>query len=328
MTDITVQLDDRVRLMSALMAATDYPDVAQARRPHGSHMHARGTRRYLARLRDHDAVRATQALLNAGTSPEALFALALGLSLPYFDSDELPDWSPQGYDTLIRNFYQTAELDQWWADEAHEWEKAQADCARILSQVDIKAFLEPFTGPISESLVFLPNISYPTDYEFGVRSGDQLVAIVPPRLAWGDNPPWPFDEDAAHVIRAAIVQFGRQLMTPYFAEHAAQMTAIADAPLPVTPQFASQYPTWQEQFTAIFLSGIVGIYLEDYVSPKEANAYVLMERKVNGLSSLPAVISVLRRYLGERATGRYRALHEFLPVFPKQLRIANRIVSL
>lgn len=328
MTDIAVKIDDRVRLMSALFAATDYPDAAQARRPHGTHVHARSTRRHLAHLRDHEAARQTQAILNAGATPEALFSLALSLRLPHLTLDVMPEWVPPAYDAALRDFYQTADLDQWWAEEAFEWDKAQADCARILSQMDFKAFVEPFAGVISERLVFIPNISYPTDYELALRDGDHLYAIVPPRLAWGDSPPWPFDEDAAHVIRAAIEHYGRMLMTPYFVEHVSQMKAISTTALPVTAQFASLYPTWQDQFTTLFLSGMVAIYLEDYVSPREASSYVLMERRVRGLSSLPAVISVLRRYLSERAAGRYDSLHEFLPVFPKQLRIANRIVSL
>jgi hypothetical protein len=43
---------------------------------------------------------------------------------------------------------------------------------------------------------------------------------------------------------------------------------------------------------------------------------------------LPGMISVLRRYLSERENGRYNSLLDFMPIFPKQLRIANRIVTL
>jgi hypothetical protein len=53
-----------------------------------------------------------------------------------------------------------------------------------------------------------------------------------------------------------------------------------------------------------------------------------MERKVNGMGFLPGTISVWRRYLSEREAGRYSSLMDFLPVFPKQLRVANRIVTL
>ena len=72
----------------------------------------------------------------------------------------------------------------------------------------------------------------------------------------------------------------------------------------------------------------MAIYLEDHVSQAEANAYVLMERKVRGLEVLPGVISVFRRYVTELENGRYQNLLDLLPNFSRQLRVANRIVTL
>ncbi|MBZ0288207.1 MAG: hypothetical protein K8I30_11380, partial [Anaerolineae bacterium] len=54
--DVVVRLDDRIRLMSALLAATNWPDKSQERQPHGTHAHARATRKYLAEWIKHDAV--------------------------------------------------------------------------------------------------------------------------------------------------------------------------------------------------------------------------------------------------------------------------------
>jgi len=42
---------------------------------------------------------------------------------------------------------------------------------------------------------------------------------------------------------------------------------------------------------------------------------------------LPGTVSVMRRYLQEVGGGKYRNLAEFLPVFPKQLRVARKIVT-
>jgi hypothetical protein len=53
-----------------------------------------------------------------------------------------------------------------------------------------------------------------------------------------------------------------------------------------------------------------------------------MERKTQGMVVLPGMVSVLRRYLGEYEGGRYTTLMDFLPVFPKQLRVAAKIVTL
>ena len=67
--------------------------------------------------------------------------------------------------------------------------------------------------------------------------------------------------------------------------------------------------------------------LEDYVSEAEAKAYILMERKVRGMTILPGTVSVLRRYMQELGN-KYESLIDFLPIFPRQLRIAKKIVTL
>ena len=152
--------------------------------------------------------------------------------------------------------------------------------------------------------------------------------MTAPRLAWGDSPPWPFDEDPAHVYRAALSQFGRLLLHKYLHRNAARLAEATQTPLPVSEEFTKRYTTWEEQFAALWLAAAVAIYLEDYVSQAEAKAYVLMARKAQGMTILPGTVSVLRRYLNEREAGRYSEMMDFLPIFPKQLRVAKRIVTL
>jgi hypothetical protein len=194
--------------------------------------------------------------------------------------------------------------------------------------IEFRPFLKPFLGEVSEELIFIPSISYPTNLEIGIRHNNELVCVAPPRLAWGDSPPWPFDEDPGHVYRAALSQYGRLLMLAYLRENAEQLATVAETPLPVSDQFRAKFPTWQEQFTNLFVAAAAALYLEKTISKAEANAYILMERKTNGMVILPAMVSVLRRYLSEYEKGRYKSIIDFLPVFPKQLRVANKIVTL
>lgn len=327
-TDITVKLDDRVRLMSAVLAATRWPEESQKRKPHGTHAHARATVKQLAPLRDHAAATGMESLLDQGVPLDAMFALALMLEWPELTLDRLPHWVPSNWDDKLGDFYAAADLTAWWREESAPWQKSVADAAHVLKNVRLKPFFEPFFGTIPESLIFIPNISYPTDQEIGLHVGDHLVCIVPPRLAWGDSPPWPYDEDPAHIYRAAITQYGKILMQRALRANADKIADIAQTPLPVGDQVRALYPAWHDQLVNTFIAAAVAIYLEDHVSKAEANAYVLMERKVRGMSVLPAVISVLRRYLSEQQAGRYQTFIDFLPVFPKQLRIAARIVSL
>ena len=117
-------------------------------------------------------------------------------------------------------------------------------------------------------------------------------------------------------------------MSSYLRAHAEQLGDLNENPLPITDKIRALYPTWTEQFANLFVAGAVAIYLEDHVSQAEANAYVLLERKMRGLEILPGVIHVLRHYLRELETGRYQTLLDLLPNFSRRLRIANKIVSL
>ena len=72
----------------------------------------------------------------------------------------------------------------------------------------------------------------------------------------------------------------------------------------------------------------VAIFLEETINPQEAKAYILMENKVHGVTILPSVVSVLKRYLSEHKEGRFEQLSDFLPNFGKHLRVAKRMISL
>lgn len=329
-SDVSVRLDDRIRLMSALLAATNWPEKSQQRQPHGTHLHARATRKYLNDYTGHPAVQGMQNLLDQGAPLEAMFTFALCLRWPdlTLEIDPLPGWVPPGWVEDIRDFYRDTNLSGWFRRENTPWQKSLEEAQRMFQNVRFKPFLKPFLEGISEDLVFIPNISYPSEQEIGIRIGKELVCIAPPRLAWGDSPPWPFDEDPAHIYRAALSQYGRLLLIAYLRANASKLTDVTRSPLPVGDQFTALHPSWEEQFAALFVSAAVAIYLEDFVSPAEAKAYVLMERKAQGMTILPGTVSVLRRYLSERESGRYSSLLDFLPIFPKQLRVAKRIVTL
>lgn len=326
-SDVHVRLDDRLRLMSAVLSATNWPDKSQERKPHGTHAHARATRKFLMAQKDHPAVAGMQMLIDQNAPLEAMFTLVLHFSWPELAAPVLPKWAPPRWNEQLRDFYEKSNLEQWWKNEDEAWKKSFTESEKMFRTVQLKPFLEPFLGKINETFVFVPNISYPSDQEIGLRVGSELLVVTPPRLAWGDSPPWPFDEDPSHVYRAAMMQICKLLLIAYLRQNAEQVAEATKLELPVSEQFRAMNPTWEEQFIELFSAAAVAIYLEDYINAKEAKAYVLMEHKARGMTILPGTISVMRRYLQERGH-KYNSLVEFLPLFPKQLRVAKRIVSL
>lgn len=330
-SDVLVKLDDRIRLISTMLAATDFPDKAQQRKPHGTHAHSRATRKYLADHTKHPAIQATQALLDQGTPIEALFTLAMRLSLPDFRlNGETPAWVPPGYIDQLRDFYTAADLEGWWRKERMVWDKALNESQRVFKEVNFHEFLLPFVDDIKEEFVFIPNISFPTDREVGIRHENQLICIAPPPMAWGDSPPWPYDEETnlMHSYRSALVQYGRMLLHAMLRANAEQVKEATETELPLNDQFRAQFPAWEDQFVELFVTAVVAMYLESHLNEAEYKSFVLMERKVRGMNILPGTVSVLRRYLQEKGGAKYATLVEFLPYFPKQLRVAKKIVNL
>lgn len=322
-SDVQVQVDDRARLIGALLAATRYPDLAQVRKRHGVHAHARATRKRVAGLAGHPAAQAADALLAQGMPVEVLFSLAFTLNpatlrpavplagLPPALADGLPD------------FAQEADLAGWWQDEAGDWDRAAAEAERALGSAQVGPFLGRFFGPTAARLIFMPNIGYPEDAEIAVAAEGSLIAITPPRAAWGDSPPWPFDEDPAHVLRAAIVTCCRLRLADALLSHPDAVSETVAGPLPVSGTFRALYPAWPDQFAQIFSGALVSLYLEEQVNPKEASAYLLMEKRVRGLDILPAAVSILRDFRERKGAGSAAALARFLPRFPALLREAG-----
>lgn len=325
---IEIRIDDRARLMSAALSVTSWPEIEQTRQRHRAHVHARNTTKYLLPYANHPAVRTLQALLDQNTPLEAIFAYALSLSWPGLKLAEPPAWAPSHWYDQLADFYDRTALDDWWADEDDMWRRALDEMAKTVADTDVYTFFQPFVGEISERFVLTPNICYPTDSEVGARLDSELVCIMPPRIAWGDNEPWPFDDDAGHLFRGALAEYGRLLMVAYLRQNTADLAPLAATPLPVSDEFRATHPTWSDQFTSLFVAGAVAIFLEQRVGPKEARAYMLMENKVHGMSILPGVVSVLKRYLSEQAEGRYQELSDYLPSFARHLRVAKRVVSL
>src|SRR5689334_3772884 len=139
--EVQVRLEDRIRLMSAVLSVTDYPDKAQERKPHGTHAHARATRKFLSEFKSHDAVKATQSLLDGGQTPlEAFFALAMMMRWPDMTLDAAPKWMPPKWNEQLRDFYQKSNLAKFWQDEREVWDKGIRDSRKMLGETHLKEF--------------------------------------------------------------------------------------------------------------------------------------------------------------------------------------------
>lgn len=332
-TTVSILLDDRLRLISSALAASNFPEKAQERKRHHAHAHARAILKHLQEKEasKHPAIVAMQSLLDQSTPIEAFFSFIMSLSWPNLEGKDFPDWMPPDWNKQLWDFYQKMELATFWESASKSWESAESESKKVFTdKVFFKDVLSQFVGEIAEDFVFAPNLLWPADREVGFRAGNQLISLVPPPLAWGESPPWPYDEEtrlSEHTYPAALSQYARLLMLKYMRENAAKVGEATEKEIPIADALKVLYPTWEDQFVALFQSAVVAIYLEDHISATEAKGFLLMERKVRNMTELPGTVSVLRRYLQEKAN-KFPTLADFLPVFPTQLRVAKKIVKL
>jgi len=328
--DVSVRVDDRARMMAALIAASNYPAGVQKIRPHGAHPHAKTTRKALVALSTEPAVQQIQGLIESHTSLETLFTLALHLTPESYEpARPLPGWAPPNWAQNVRDFSRKGHLGVWFTKERAVWETAQRQLDHVFQKVALKPLLEKFFGPISEKLVFIPNLLYPSEREIILVYEGELICIAPPPLAWGDNPPWEYDDPSMvyHSFKCALSGYGRLLLNRLLDSAPEKLAEASQQDLPVNDQFRNAFPSWRDQFTELFTTALVALYLEDYVSEREYRAFVLIEQRMRGMNILPGTVSVMRRFLQERGN-KFDTLLDFLTVFPKQLRVAKRMVTL
>ncbi len=119
-------------------------------------------------------MRALQDLLDQGAPLEAIFTLALALSLADDGRKSAalkpPRWMPPHWDDDMLRFYADADLAAWWASEDAAWQTAFSAAAAHVRERAFKPFLQPYLGEIEERLIFIPNILYPTDQSWGCAS--------------------------------------------------------------------------------------------------------------------------------------------------------------
>lgn len=328
-SNVTVKIDDRIRLLALALAATDHPEKAQQKKRHQPHSHARNTRKYLLDngYDSHPAIQGLQTMLDRNVPLEALFTLIMLCDWPQLKIKALPPWVSDKWNVHLLEFYKTSKI-QSRLENSNVWQQAETESKKVFEKEYFREFLTPFVGDFKDELIFMPNLGYPADENIGIRVGNQLYAITPPPLAWGDSPPWPYDEESMynHSYRASLIEFGRMLLQAYLRQHADKVEEASQKEMPVDDNFKELHPTWEEQFISLFVSASVAMYLEDYVNKKESKSYIVMEKKAHGMTILPGTVSVMRRYLSE-VGNRYDNLIEFLPIFPAQLRVAKRIVK-
>ena len=251
---VEIVIDDGLRLITAVFAAGDWPDIEQAKLTHAVHPHAKQTRHYVAKFTVHPAVIWVNQVIERGEPLDDVFtAVSQSIQKEAFD-----------------DFQATTGLEAFWQEHAADWHEAQSDLTRIFEDSQLPAFLNQISDdPINQTIRIMPNLVYPALTAVLVSDFDALTLLQPPPKAVGESAPWPYGEDPGWVqanVCRRLVQF-----------------ALADT-----------FETLPENQQALLTHAAITVYLETAVDEGEALAYMVRSTKQHSLPQLPRAVEELR----------------------------------
>lgn len=266
-----VQMDNRIRLVAAALAASEWPAHEQATwGAHAVHPQAKATRHFLAEYGQHPAGTFINSLLSPNFRASDLFSAAVRCQWPTFSpAEELSGRDTEWVHHLADFYVDTAIAAFFWAEHEAPWREAQSDLQRIFQNSQLANFLGQLTGrPLANQLIITPNLIYPALETIVASNATQDYLILPPPKAVGESPPWPYRDGADWVLAESCFQMSGRVLA-----HLAP---------------AQRHPL-QHAATVIFL----GQALDEAV----ARFYLLRAKKENKLPQLPEIVDRLRTHL-------------------------------
>jgi len=256
-SQIEIVIDDKLRLVTAVLAAGDWPDIEQVQLTHAVDPHAKQTRQFLDGYEAQPAVIWVNQVVERGESLDDVFTAV----------------SQNVQQEAFNNFKTTTSIEAFWQEHAAAWNGAKNNLADIFKDSHLPNFLNQISDdPITQTIRIMPNLVYPALSPVLVSGFDAMTLLPPLPKAVGESPPWPYGEDPGWVqanVCHRLVQF-----------------ALADT-----------LETLPEDQQALLTHATVTLYLETAVDEGEAMAYMVRSKKQHKLPTLPLVVDALREYL-------------------------------
>lgn len=275
MSEITVSVDDRARLVMAVLAGSNWPEMEQAQLTHAVHPHSKLTRHFVSQFNDHTAVTLTNAALAQGIPLSDMFTAALRSTWPALEpAESLPDsLSDQAWLTALSHFARFTRLDAFWQENQALWQESEQDLIRIFQNCKLSEFIDQLMGyPVQKRTIFVPCLVYPMLNPVFADTAEGLYLILPPAKAYGESAPWPYGEDPGWVLTQSS-----WYLTSYF--------------------LADKLRQMDETQQNLLRHAAVTLCLEMEFDEAEAMSYLVRTKKQHKLPALPNTVETLRAYL-------------------------------
>lgn len=275
MFEVSVRVDERVRLVAAVLAAGDWPRLEQNNRgAHAVHPQAKAVRRFMREHAQHPAVIAANRYLAEGVSVAELFAVAVRCNWPDFNPlaplpQQLSEWPEQ----LAALRAATTMSTHFWPDQERFWSEAVADLQEIFADQLLPTFLEQLLRrPLTATIFIAPNLLYPALETLTVASEESYYLLIPPPKAVGESPPWPYRDEEEGVLATACYHL---------------LSLVLAEPLAALPP----------EHESCLRHAATALFLERSVDETAARFYLLTRRQEGRLKGLPDTLAALRLFL-------------------------------
>ena len=274
MSTLTIKIDERLRLVTAVLAISNWSDDEQRQLTHAVHPQAKQVRHFLHTFSAHPAVIAANEALRNGVVLSDLFSAALRCTWPAFTPTmalpqvhKIEAWLP----ALATFARETAVASKYWPQQTAVWQEAAAALGSIFTDDQILNCLAQLSDqPVATSLTLMPNLIFPALTPIVATQKGDLTLLLPPPKAVGESPPWPFDEDPGWVVATVAEQLIPHLL-------ASELARLDEGERPLASYLA--------------VAHCLAHMLDDF----EAQAYLLRAKKAHNLPQLPAMFARLQK---------------------------------
>jgi len=254
---LEVTIDEYVRTVTALLAASDWPAMEQTITPHAVHPHSKQTMHYMEAYKDHAAVTGLNAALGAGGTLDDLFETAVCHSKLHEES-------------TVVDFTAATDLATFWASHTDAWDEAINDLKAIFDGKPVVGTVTALTGiDVVKPVLLVPTIVYPMLAPVVVENTEHIFIILPPAKAWGESPPWPFADDPGWAMAQVAFYLSQYLLRD-------ELTQM------------------DETDGLVRLHAIVVLCLEKEMNDAEAMAYLVRTKKEQKLPQLIVAVEEAR----------------------------------
>jgi len=274
-SDVVISLDNRVRLVGAVLAASHWPQLEQARERHAVHPQAKFTAQYVRDFVEHPAVLAANEALAAGVPLAELFGAALSCDWPTFTSQQaMPaSFAAAAWVEALADFYVDSAIAAFfWADHAASWGAAERELTAIFRNAGLASFLAGLTGQAIPAIMITPNLTYPALETVIAGIPTALHLILPPPKAYGESPPWPYREGVDWVLAQSSYPLIQHLLNDTL----------------------QRLNTSQQQTLS---HAAVTLFLEKALGEADGMSYLVRSKKQYKLPDLPHLVETLRQHL-------------------------------